>query len=347
MTYTLDNHKDVLPILRKLDPPIHHATVKRIEHGKPINEGTVNRIRDGIDKYNHEHASGTEFKKLEPHFTAAQIDSGGGALKRMESPLREMGATAIFCGATDNEHRNKAKADALKLASGHVVLLAQTGTCFLTAGGNLTQDVRDFLRRSSQNKFSVVLVNPYSDSAIKLYLSCIEAAQSANVQPVAAINAHLSKLKQALFGYMDGLRVPGQTSLRFTMFDPICTVLSTPTTCFVEPYFQFDPILRLRKHLDSFEIQFHLDNGSKFGHRFRPSQAAARCHSDDHVQSHIQFYLDRSESLPDFFRNIKVWWESFRDKISFMIRIKLLKQEEAGVLMGELKKLGPLLEALK
>jgi hypothetical protein len=343
MPYRLDNrqefHRVLQVLLRRGKLELHRHTIDRIVQGRSVNLDTCEAVEEAHKRWNEDHP---DDPKIAPQFVSIEIDNGGRALKLMAPPLRKMGAVALYYGPGDNQRRNEAKEEALRQAKGKAFLLAQTGTAYFSAGGFLSPHVMAFLRRDKGNTFVAVLMNPFSEAALKLYLTCIEAAERVRTDAADVVAGHLGKLRETLGGYRNDFR-GHSVSLRFTPFDPVCTVLLTGTRCFVEPYFQFDPIERRGKHLDTYEweLENRIDQAEvtnkPLADHFRASSEESTAQSK--APSHMSFHLRRSQPADEFVKHLAKDREQCEQTLKRLADKGVLQHSEAKAVKGQLAEL--------
>src|SRR4051794_34895054 len=127
MMYVLTNKSEVLAVLECLTSRLtkHRKTLAKLKAGEAVCADTRSKVAKDCEQYNSKlvsKAGGGGLKAVVPIFLEIEGDDGGSAVKRMAGPLKDMGAINLFYGPGDNQRRNEAKGQALKGATGQVIL---------------------------------------------------------------------------------------------------------------------------------------------------------------------------------------------------------------------------------
>jgi hypothetical protein len=243
---------------------------------------------------------------------------------------RSIGLERCYFGEGDNDFRNREKQKALDVASGTVYLLAKTGQAYFFDPHAV--HVEQFLTRDSANRFVAILLDPFSESAVKMYANWLRtpsatAEGTTEATALRLLHHHRNKLQNTLSA-LKGSPF-NKVDLRFTPFDLSCTVLWTDGRYFIEPYFQFDELDRDSKKLNTFEFQ--LGPSSPLADAFRPDAGNGGLSSS---LTHIDYYYQYSVDINKWIENINNGYNHSNDIISYFINIGLIDSDKAGWIKG-------------
>jgi hypothetical protein len=188
--------------------------------------------------------------------------------------LRESGFSTIYVPST-NAERNVRKEDVVLEAEQHIKLLATTGHSYLAMVGSRFKGA--LAQRLSANvPVQVILLNPWTESAVLIALGELSEGPSTEIQamalellergdlvgfdPVALIKDSIyyrHKYPESIEGYMDlKKRFGSSIELRLSEYEIAVTMLLTEKTGFFEPYIHVNLPERMRSLMLTFELEF-------------------------------------------------------------------------------------------
>jgi len=248
----------------------------------------------------------------------------------------QIGLRKCFYGANDNEIRNKDKRLAIEQSRGDILLLAHSGQSYLSHLGCHYTSICAYLEQQECNRFFPIILNPFSIPAVQMYLNEIHALKSrgydiAKVAPqvVQHLEEDRVKLYESVVSYRNSKKRYGeQIHVRFTSFEPGCTILWTSTYCFVEPYFQTDPGLRAKHKLNTYEFELSVSN-----------ECAQGLYSDmKRSTTHVNFFLEYSISFEEWVARQVELREAANRALEVLVLIGEVEQIESDCIKEYMRK---------
>ncbi len=219
-------------------------------------------------------------------------------------------------GDTENEKRNEKKKKAIASSRGQITLFAHSGHAYLAEPGIHFGELCRYLD-NSENSFLAILLNPFSEAAIQLYLNWIRAYEKRS-QTFGSLSVD-GKFRIALQSYQGLRNIYGdRIRVMMTSFDFSCTVLWTTEKFFFEPYFRLDAIERARMKLNSYEMEY--DSRSAFG------QVFGIC--DGNNLTHLDFFMSRSITYEKWKENLNNLHEKAKENLEVLEAIGEINSSE-------------------
>jgi len=248
----------------------------------------------------------------------------------------QIGLRKCFYGANDNEIRNKDKRLAIEQSRGVILLLAHSGQSYLSHLGCHYTSICAYLEQQECNRFLAIILNPFSIPAVQMYLNEIHALKSRGYditkvapQVVQHLEEDRVKLYESVVSYRNSKKRYGeQIHVRFTSFEPGCTILWTSTYCFVEPYFQTDPGLRAKHKLNTYKFELSVSN-----------ECAQGLFSDmKRSTTHVNFFLEYSISFEEWVARQVELREAANRALEVLVFIGEVEQIESDCIKEYMRK---------
>jgi DNA repair photolyase len=174
-----------------------------------------------------------------------------------EASLKENGVLKIYTPEL-NDVRNKDKKDFLSQEEGELYLLAHTGNAYFNKGASLYGTLEDNIKK--YNKFKIILLNPYSLEARKIYFAenfDIHNNEITNINIKGGLDSgeNMKRFLNCLEGIERLKEKNSNIEVRISNVATDGTILMSKNKLFFEPYLCARFLKRINRGLNIFEFQ--------------------------------------------------------------------------------------------